>query len=77
MSSNDITVNDTLKFLVLSPTDRMHALTLTDPGRPSQTVTIPLALHGATLLLHVGTLTPDKWNSDTFKREYLTSESLT
>jgi hypothetical protein len=41
---NDVTVDDTPKFLVRDPTDKLHALTLEDPVHPAQTVTLPLAL---------------------------------
>ena len=39
---NDVTVNNMPKFLASDPTDQMHALNLSDPGCPSQTVTLPL-----------------------------------
>jgi hypothetical protein len=45
---NDVTVNDTPKFLVHHPTDKMHGLTIEDPDHPAQTVTLPLALRGVT-----------------------------
>jgi hypothetical protein len=74
---NDVTVDDTPKFLVCDPTDKMHTLTLEDPDHPTQTVTLPLALRGVTLLLNVRAPTLDKWNSDAFRRLHLTSETLT
>ncbi len=70
-------VNDTPKFLTSDPTDYTHALTIKDPDHPAQMVILPLALQGETLLLNVRAPTLDKWNSDTFKRLHLTSESLT
>ncbi len=74
---NDVTINDTPKFLVRDPTDKLHALTLEDPDHPAQTVTLPLALRGVTSLLNVRAPTLDKWNSDAFWRLHLTSETLT
>ncbi len=43
-------VNNTPKFLTSDPTDHMHALTIKDPDHPTQTVILPLALQGVTLL---------------------------
>ncbi len=43
----------------------------------AQTVILPLALQGMTLLLNVRGITLDEWNSDAFKRLHLTSETLT
>jgi hypothetical protein len=75
-----MTVNDTPKFLARNPTDKTYALTLEDPDHPdhpAQTVTLPLALRGVTSLLNVRAPTLDEWNSDTFRRLHLTSETLT
>jgi hypothetical protein len=55
----------------------MHALTMKDPDHSAQMVILPLALRGVTLLLNVWAPTLDEWNSDTFKRLHLTSETLT
>jgi len=55
----------------------MHALTIKDPDHPAQTIILPLALQGVTLLLNVRAPNLDEWNSDAFKRLHLTSESLT
>jgi hypothetical protein len=74
---NDLIVNNTPKFLARDPTDKSHALTLEDPDHPSQTVTLPLALRGVTLLLNVRVPTLDEWNSDAYRRLRLTSETLT
>jgi hypothetical protein len=74
---NDMIVNNTPKFLTSDPTDHMHALTIIDPHQPAQTVILPLALRGVTLLLNVRGTTLDEWNSDAFKRLHLTSETLT
>ncbi len=68
-----MTVDDTPKFLARDPTDKSHALTLDDPDHPAQTVTLPLALQGVTLLLNVRAPTLDEWNSDTFWQLHLTS----
>ncbi len=54
---NDVIVNDTPKFLASDPTDHTHALTIKDPDHPAQTVILPLALQGVTLLLNVRALT--------------------
>jgi hypothetical protein len=69
--------NNTPKSLMSDPTDHMHALTIIDPDQPAQTVILPLALQGVTLLLSVRGITLDEWNSDAFKRLHLTSETLT
>jgi hypothetical protein len=74
---NDVIVNNTPKFLTSDPTDHMHALTINDPFHPAQTVILPLALQGVTLLLNVRAPTLDKWNSGAFIRLHLTSETLT
>jgi hypothetical protein len=73
---NDVTVNDTPKFLARDPTDKLHALTLENPDHPAQMVTLPLALRGVTLLLNMRAPTLDKWNSDAFWQLHLTSETL-
>ena len=73
---NDVTVNKSPKFLAHDPTDHTHALTLKDPHNPAQTVILPLALRGVTLLLNVRAPTLDEWNSDAFTWLTLTSETL-
>jgi hypothetical protein len=70
-------VVDTHKFLTSDPTDHTHALTILDPHQPAQMVILPLALQGVTSLLNVRGIMLDEWNSDTFKRLHLTSETLT
>ena len=50
---NDMTVDKTPKFLVVHPTDKMHALTLTDLEVPLLPVILPLELRGVILLLYV------------------------
>ncbi len=74
---NDMIVVDTHKFLTSDPTDHTHALTILDPHQPAQMVILPLALQGVTSLLNVRGIMLDEWNSDTFKRLHLTSETLT
>ena len=75
---NDVTVNDTPKFLVPDPTDQTHALTLPDPVHPSQTITLPLELRGVISLLNVRTVTADQFNDqDTYPHVSLTSDTLT
>jgi hypothetical protein len=74
---NDVTINDTPKFLARDPTDKSHALTLDDPDHPAQTVALPLALRGVTSLLNVRTPTLNEWNSGAFRQLHLTSETLT
>ncbi len=56
---NDVIVNNTPKFLTSDPTDHTHALTIRDPHQPTQTVILPLALQGVTLLLDVRGITLD------------------
>jgi hypothetical protein len=74
---NDVIVNEMPKFLAHDLTDHTHALTIRDPHNPAQTVILPLALRGVTLLINVRVPTLDEWNSDAFTRLSLTSESLT
>jgi hypothetical protein len=74
---NDVTVDETPKFLAHDPTANTHALTVKDPHNPAQTVILLLALQGVTSLLNVRAPTLDEWNSDAFTRLSLTSESLT
>jgi hypothetical protein len=72
-----VTVDNTPKFMARDPTDKLHALTLEDPDHPALTVTLPLALRGATSLLNVRAPTLEEWNSDAYRRLHLTSETLT
>jgi hypothetical protein len=72
-----VTVDDTPKFLVRNPTDKTYALTLDNPNHSAQTITLPQALRGVTLLLNVRAPTLDEWNSHAFWRLHLTSETLT
>jgi hypothetical protein len=75
---NDVTVNETPKFMVPDPTDQTHAMTLTDPANPSQTITLPLELRGVILFLNVRTVTADQFNDqDTYPHISLTSDTLT
>ena len=74
---NDVTVNDTPKFLVSDPTDQTHALTLRDPVHPEQTLTIPLELRGVISLLNVRTVTADMFNDEQIPHYDLTSPTLT
>jgi hypothetical protein len=70
-------VDNMPKCLMSDPTDYMHALTIRDPDDPAQTVILQLVLQGVTLLLNVGGVMLDEWNSDAFKRLHLTSDTLT
>jgi hypothetical protein len=74
---NDVTVDETPKFLALDPTETMHALTMTDPDDPLQTVTLPLQLRGVISLLNVRIPTVDQFNVQTITRLHLTFETLT
>jgi hypothetical protein len=74
---NDMTVNYLPKFLATDPTDKTHALTLTDPHNPLQPVILPLTLRGVTLVLNVRSMTIDEFNSHDHLRLHLTSETLT
>ncbi len=74
---NDVIVNSMPKLLTSDPTDHTHALSIIDPDQTAQTVILPLALQVVTLFLNVWGITLDEWNSDTFKRLHLTSETLT
>jgi hypothetical protein len=55
----------------------MHALTLTNPNNTLQPVILPLTLRGVTLVLNVGSMTIDEFNSHDHLRLHLTSETLT
>jgi hypothetical protein len=70
-------VDNRPKFLTSDLTDHTHALPIIDPHQPAQTVILPLALQGVTLLLNVRGIKLDEWNSDALKRLHLTSETLT
>ena len=74
---NDVLVDETPKFLAQRPTDQTHALTLTDPDDPLQTVILPLELRGVTSLLYVRNVTPDEYYSGLYTQIHLTSETLT
>ena len=75
---NDVTVNETPKFMVTDPTDQTHALTLPDPVHPSQTITLPLELRGVISLLNVRTVTADQfYDQETYPHVSLTSDTLT
>jgi hypothetical protein len=75
---NDVTINETPKFMVQDPTDQMHALTLPDPVHPSQTITLPLELRGVISLLNVRTVTADQfYDHETYPQVHLTSDTLT
>ena len=75
---NDVTVNESPKFLVLDPTDQTHALTITDPVYPLQTLTLPLQLRGVISFLNVRTVTADQFHEEeTYPHINLTSDSLT
>jgi len=74
---NDVTVDETPKFLARDPTETTHALTLTDPDDPLQTVTLPLRLRGVISFLNVRTPTVEQFNDQTIPRLELTSQTLT
>jgi hypothetical protein len=74
---NDVIVNETPKFLAQDLTEHTHALTVQDTHDPVQTVILPSALRGMTLLFNVRTPSLDEWNSSHFKQLHLTSETMT
>jgi hypothetical protein len=75
---HDVTVNETPKFMVNDPTDQTHALTLSNPVHPSQTITLPLKLRGVISLLNVRTVTADQlYDQETYPHVSLTSDTLT
>jgi hypothetical protein len=74
---NDVIVDNMPKYWTSDPTDLTHALTILDHHQLAQTVILPLALQDVTSLLNVRGIMLDEWNSDTFKRLNLTSETLT
>ncbi len=63
--------------MATDPIDQTHALTLTDPDNPLQTIILPLTLRGVTLVLNVRSMTIDEFNSHDHLRLHLTSETLT
>ncbi len=72
-----MTVNDLPKFLATDPTDQMHALTLTDPDNPLQSVILLLTLRGVTSVLNVRSTTINEFNRHDHLRLHFTSETLT
>ncbi len=48
---NDVTIDKMPKFLAPQPTDQTHALTLTDPDIPLQTISLPFMIRGVTSFL--------------------------
>jgi len=74
---NDVTINETPKFLDIDPTDKSHALIIKDPDHLAQTFTLRLALRGVILLLNVRTPSIDDWNTGAICCLALTSETLT
>jgi len=74
---NDVTVDETPKFLASQPTDQTHALTLTDPEDHLLPVILPLELRGVTSLLYVRNVDSDDFNNGRYPRLHLTSETLT
>jgi hypothetical protein len=74
---NDVTVDETTKFLAVQPTDHTHALTLTDPEDPLLPVILPLELRGVISLLYVRNVHSDEFYSERYPRFHLTSETLT
>jgi hypothetical protein len=74
--TNDVTVDEMPKFLVLDPTETTHALTLTDPNDPLHTVTLPLWLRGVISLFNVRTPIVNQFNDQTIPRLHMTSETL-
>jgi hypothetical protein len=74
---NDVTVDETPKFLASQPTDQTHALTLTDPENPPQTISLPFMICGVTSFLNVRNITSDEYHSGEYTRIALTSETLT
>jgi hypothetical protein len=69
---NDVTVDETPKFLATRPTDQTHALTVPDPDNPPQTISLPFMIRGVTSFLNVRNIT-----SDEYYKAHLTSETLT
>jgi hypothetical protein len=59
---NDMTVDETPKFLAAQPTDHTHALTLTNPEDPLLPVILPLELRGVTSLLYVRNVNSDDFS---------------
>ena len=73
---NDVFINETPKFLDLSPTDKTHAIAVIDPDNLAQTLTLRLALRGVISLLNVRTPSIDDWNRGDIRRLALTSKDL-
>ena len=52
---NDVTINETPKFLEIDLADQSHAIAVKNPDNLAQTLTLRLALRGVILLLNVRT----------------------
>ena len=74
---NDVTVDETPKFLATRPTEQTHALTVPDPDNPPQTISLPFMIRGVTSFLNVRTITSDEYYKAEIPCIHLTSETLT
>ena len=73
---NDVTVNDTPRFLTPEPNGETHVIIVTDPKNLAAVI-LPLALNGglASCLL-VFEVAMEEWESEIYPRLELTSEHL-
>jgi hypothetical protein len=74
---NDVTVDEMPKFLATPPTEQTHALTVSDPDNPPQTISLPFMIRGVTSFLNVRTITSDEYHKAEIPCIHLTSETLT
>ncbi len=59
------------------PTEQTHALTVSDPDNPSQTISLPFMIRGVTLFINVRNITSDEYHKAEIPCIHLTSETLT
>jgi hypothetical protein len=74
---NDVTVDETPKFLAPQPTEQTHALTVTDPDNPPQMINLPFLIRGVASFLNVRNITSDEYYKAEIPCIHLTSETLT
>jgi len=73
---NDVTINETPKFLELSPTDQTHDIAVKYPDNLAQKLSLRLTLQGVILLLNVRTPKINDWNTGDTRGLALTSKDL-
>ena len=74
---NDVTVDETPKFLAPRLTEQTHALTVPDPDNPAQTISLPIMIRGVTSFLNVRNVPSEEFYKNETDCIHLTSETLT